>query len=243
MNHDGPTITIRNWARHQHYKRPKPVWIKVYRDILSDYEFSKLSPVERWTVVGLWLLAAETDNAIPDDVAWIQQRLQLIEPPNLEKLQTLGIVSLVRPSRKPLEEVYLQTETETEEETDSVAKATELSLDVENWNWGDFAGWMRTEGCRLLWMDDKPPAWANERKPWTLERELSVWSALAKKGEPLAALRGVIERTREPTCGLHFYEAGRWDRYYLAKEEWRKAESQKQNKVGQILASITQRAS
>jgi len=237
-------IRVLKWENHQHYKKPKPVWIKVYRDLLNNYEFCKLDPQQKWTLVGLWLLAAETGNAIPDDVVWIQHRLQLTHKPDLETLQTLGFISLGTPSIQPLEQVYTQTEKRRDrEETDTVAKATERSLDVEHWEWGDFAGWMRREGCQKVWGGPEPPDWAHDDLPWTLERELSVWRALHKKGETLEALHGVISRNKEPTCGKHFYELGRWDRYYLAKAEWQKAEAMKGNQLSAILGDMAKKAS
>jgi len=66
-------IKVVNWEKHQHYKKPKPIWIKVYRDLLTDYEFASLDPVEKWTLIGIWLLAAETGNKIPNDVKWLQR--------------------------------------------------------------------------------------------------------------------------------------------------------------------------
>jgi hypothetical protein len=105
--------------------------------------------------------------------------------------------------------------------------------------WGDFAGWYRTTGHRLLWQDDHPPPWATkDGRPWTLARDLDVIRALMRKGESLDTIRGVIERNREPSCMLHFNQAGRWDYWYRAKEELRKAEEGNGKRVSAILRGI-----
>jgi len=123
--------------------------------------------------------------------------------------------------------------------TTSEAKASGENADVENWEWGDFAGWMRTTGCELLWKGPDPPEWANVGGPWTLARELTIWKALWKRGEAFSTLKAIIERTSEPTCGLHFNQAGRFDVYYLARDDLRKAEAMKGNQLGAILKGMT----
>ena len=112
-------IQITDWDRLQHYKKPKPAWIKLYRDLLNDYHFQKLPIEDRWTLVGLYLLAAETDNATPLDPEWIKERLHLPTLPNLEVLQTLGFISLGEPSRQPLEKVYPKKRREEKKELSS----------------------------------------------------------------------------------------------------------------------------
>ena len=83
---------IKNWDRFQHYKKPKPVWIKLYRDLLRDYAFMQLSEADRWVVIGLWIIAAETNNQIPDDPEYIRASLNLKRKPDLERLSTLGFI-------------------------------------------------------------------------------------------------------------------------------------------------------
>ena len=52
----------KNWDTFQHYKDRCPPWIKLHRDILTNYEFSTL-PIEAKAIAPLlWLLAAESKN-------------------------------------------------------------------------------------------------------------------------------------------------------------------------------------
>ena len=87
-------IEVVNWDRFQHYKKDSPPWVKVYRDLLGDYEFMALSEGERWTLVGIWLLAAETNNRIPNEPKWLKIRLGLRRSPSIEALEQAGKIRL-----------------------------------------------------------------------------------------------------------------------------------------------------
>ena len=59
-------MKIKNWAKHQHFKDRKPPWIKLYRDILDDIEWSELDGDDAKTLVMLWLIASENSGELPD---------------------------------------------------------------------------------------------------------------------------------------------------------------------------------
>ena len=92
---------VHNWGKFQHYKQEqgKPPWIKLYRDLLRDHAFMQLPESERWVVIGLWIIAAETGNQIPDDPTYLKATLNLRRRPNLEKFERLGFIE----SRESLE--------------------------------------------------------------------------------------------------------------------------------------------
>lgn len=94
MNGKG-TIRVVNWKRHQHYTTDKPPWIKVYRDLLGDYDYQQLSERDRSALVGFFLLAAETGNEIPNDVAWIKRKLAIGRQPPFEELVSRGFIEFV----------------------------------------------------------------------------------------------------------------------------------------------------
>ena len=66
-------LRVRNWEKFQHYKDRRPVWIKLYVDILQDYELGTLSDSQLGQLVKLWILAAGCDNAIPNDQAFVRR--------------------------------------------------------------------------------------------------------------------------------------------------------------------------
>jgi hypothetical protein len=111
------TITIPNWDRFQHYKKKAPSWIKLYRDTLGDYQIMfGLTPDERWVLVGLWMLAAETGNAIPRDCGYLSTRLQAqVTDGVIEKLQGVGMIEVVEGSREGLDKVYSKSSLRREE--------------------------------------------------------------------------------------------------------------------------------
>lgn len=112
-------IRVKNWERYQNadvFKKSdgKPPWIKLYRTLLDDYEFMHLEVEERYTLMMLWLLAAQTSNTIPNDFTWISQRIGVHEL-QLESLVKQGFCSYTN-SRPRLEKLALRSKNEEEEE-------------------------------------------------------------------------------------------------------------------------------
>lgn len=57
---------IRNWKRFQHYVHRCPPWIKLYREILDDKQWHRLSGEAAKGLVMLWCIAAENNGYLPD---------------------------------------------------------------------------------------------------------------------------------------------------------------------------------
>lgn len=95
MGEEGsPYIEIVNWDKYQHYKNRDPPWIKLYNAMLDDPDFMRLQDASRWLAVGLMLLASRTENQVPADGGWLQWRLRLSSPPDLEPLVTIGFIRI-----------------------------------------------------------------------------------------------------------------------------------------------------
>ncbi len=85
-------LKIRNWDRFQHYGKHRdpdqpyspPPWIKLHLALTYDYEFTALEDHQKWHLIGLYLLAARTNNRIPADHEWITDRLCLKTPMQIE---------------------------------------------------------------------------------------------------------------------------------------------------------------
>ena len=71
-------MRIRNWKRFQHYVHRCPPWIKLYREILDDREWHKLSGESAKGLVMLWCIAAENNGELPDS-ATLAFRLRISE--------------------------------------------------------------------------------------------------------------------------------------------------------------------
>ena len=130
-------IKVCKWESFQHYNKPKPRWIKLYRDLLGDYNWAKLSVEDRHNLVCLWMLAAETNNEIPQDLNWLKLRMHLKKEPNLKPLQDNGFIELDDDSRETLDIDYRETlvsEEKRREEKRRGNKPLDFQAIQERWN-------------------------------------------------------------------------------------------------------------
>ena len=86
-------IQIKNWEKFQHYKNRNPPWVKFYHSILDDYEYSCLQDDSKLLLFALYLLAAKTNNMIPNDIEWIQQKTMIKGKIDLKQLKELRFIS------------------------------------------------------------------------------------------------------------------------------------------------------
>jgi hypothetical protein len=72
-------LSIKNYEKYQTStgKKGSRPWIKLYKSILSDPEFMKLSTHSRFLYTGLLLLADDCNNRIYNDRTYIGQRLYI----------------------------------------------------------------------------------------------------------------------------------------------------------------------
>lgn len=117
MNNTSRFLQVKNWSRFQQYKDRRPTWIKIYVELLDDYDFGKLPDAMKAHLVGIWLLAAQTDNKIAADVAWITRKINATERVDVKALISFGFLQYenVQKCTDAPEGVYLETETYTEE--------------------------------------------------------------------------------------------------------------------------------
>jgi hypothetical protein len=86
------TFSVKNFDRFQHYKDRNPPWIKLYNELLDDYEFGRLQDASKMHLVAIWLLASRSDNKLPYDPEWIGKRINATEPVNLDALAAAGFI-------------------------------------------------------------------------------------------------------------------------------------------------------
>ena len=82
-------MRIKNWHRFQHFKDRRPLWIKLYRDILDDPEWHTLDPSSAKALVMLWLVASENGGELPTPKV-IAFRLRMPEQKILSIISTLS---------------------------------------------------------------------------------------------------------------------------------------------------------
>jgi len=128
------TFSVKNFDRFQHYRDRKPVWIKLYNELLDDYEFGLLPDASKMHLVAIWLLASRYENAVPADPAWVARRINATEPVNLDILAERGFIQYNQECSDVLAERYqpasLEKETETEKDSSFIARARDLPDDL-----------------------------------------------------------------------------------------------------------------
>ena len=88
-------LKVKNWTKFQHYKTRNPPWIKLYRSLLTDYQFCALSDRDKGHLILLWVWAAGADGCLPRDAAWLRRRLGLHSDPNLELFINQGWLIII----------------------------------------------------------------------------------------------------------------------------------------------------
>lgn len=85
-------LKIKNWHEFQHYTDRNPPWIKLHRALLDDYEFSRLQDASKAHLMLIWLFASQNGGKIPEDAKFLQSKLSLDKPPDLESLKDHGLL-------------------------------------------------------------------------------------------------------------------------------------------------------
>lgn len=88
-------LQIRNLSTYQHYSKRCPPWIKLHASILDSYDFGHLDDATKWAACGLLLLASRMNNRIPHDPAWVQTRLSMKKPADLDSLIRIGFLEQI----------------------------------------------------------------------------------------------------------------------------------------------------
>lgn len=86
------TFSVKNFDKFQHYKDRSPPWIKLYNELLENYEFGRLPDELKGQLIGIWLLASRTENNLPLDPNWIASKINATCPVDLEKLLDTGFI-------------------------------------------------------------------------------------------------------------------------------------------------------
>jgi hypothetical protein len=97
-------MKIKNWKKFQHFSDRRPIWIKLYRDLLDDIEWHDLDPLAAKTLVALWLIASENEGLLPSAKV-LAFRLRMPEKSVLSIISKLGHW-LEQGDIEPISDVY-----------------------------------------------------------------------------------------------------------------------------------------
>lgn len=113
-------LVPKNWAEFQHYKNRSPVWIKLHRNLLDDFEFHCLPVASRALAPMLWLLASEYEEGrIPLDFRKLAFRFRMNEKEVQEAVKPLidnGFFYMERDASESLAECLPREEKRRERE-------------------------------------------------------------------------------------------------------------------------------
>jgi hypothetical protein len=95
------TFSVKNFERFQHYKDRSPPWIKLYNELLDDYQFACLQDASKMHLIGIWLLASRSDNRLPYDSAWVAKRINATTKVDLAALVSAGFLIVDQELQSP----------------------------------------------------------------------------------------------------------------------------------------------
>ena len=169
-------MKIKNWNKFQHFKDRKPLWIKLYRDLLNDMSWHKLDGDTSKTLIGLWLLASEDKSGELPPIDIIAFRLRITEDKLEQQLTKLNDfleqldINLISTGHTP-DSVEKRRDREEKNTVDKKA-----STHVFNFNkfWSLYPKKTGKQKCLSLWTKKKPPieivmkavAWQQRSEQW-----------------------------------------------------------------------------
>jgi hypothetical protein len=96
-------LRIRNWDKWQSYRsdRGQPPWIKVHRRLLLDPNWVTLTDAQKGQLISIWMLAAERNGTITDDVSSVRKLCHLDTDPDINLFIEKGFLDAkVTPRRR-----------------------------------------------------------------------------------------------------------------------------------------------
>ncbi|MDX8382447.1 MAG: hypothetical protein R8M45_00100 [Ghiorsea sp.] len=99
-------LKIHNWDKWQSYRkdRGQPPWIKIHREIMRNPNWVSLTDAQRGQIVSIWLLAADSDGAIPSDAEFVRKICFMDSPLSFKVFIEQGFIDSdanVTPERQP----------------------------------------------------------------------------------------------------------------------------------------------
>lgn len=85
-------FSIPNWESFQHYKHRSPPWIKLHKNVVFGYDFTKLTDKSKLHIILIWMLASEFDNKIPADHDFIKSKIGVSDKIDFKELISKGFL-------------------------------------------------------------------------------------------------------------------------------------------------------
>ena len=166
---------IKNWEEFQPPLRAdrNVIWIKLYRKILDDFNWSNLTDSNKATLIELWLLASENEGNLPDieEISFRLRKDKSFINKQLEQLASFvlqdGNKSL--PSRLPRVEIEKSKSKSRVEKSNRVVSRKEFHI-----FWEVYPRKIGMANAEKAWIKHKPNidlvlktlTWQKESKDW-----------------------------------------------------------------------------
>lgn len=194
------TFSVKNFERFQHYKDRNPPWIKLYNELLDDYDFGALPDASKMHLIAIWLLASRSNNKIPYDPEWIGRRINATCQVDLDVLERYEFIVVDQEVRNEKQDAsatladckqVAMPETEKRQRREEVAPSGAPSAKVYAFESGvirlkqkDFDLWKASFShldlrAELIGLTD----WAGQQRSWFN----AVSGALAKRNREVKA--------------------------------------------------------
>ena len=83
---------VKNWEKFNHGHARAYPWLKLYKSLLYDYGFMRLSPTHRWVYIGLIILSGECVSKLPLDMPFLKSKLGMNGNLDLQPLFDAGFL-------------------------------------------------------------------------------------------------------------------------------------------------------
>jgi hypothetical protein len=166
-------MRIKNWDRFQHFKDRKPIWIKLYRDLLDDLNWHELDGKSAKALVMIWLIASEDLGKLPETKT-LAFRLRMSEKETKEVVTKLS-QWLEQDDINPISDGYQDDMPEKRrEETDKEKeKEKDTPTGVSQQVWDSFVKQRKTKKAQVTDLVIDGIQKEADKAGWTLEMALN----------------------------------------------------------------------
>lgn len=166
-------MRIKNWDRFQHFKDRKPIWIKLYRDLLDDLNWHELDGKSAKALVMIWLIASEELGKLPE-IKTLAFRLRMSEKETKEVVTKLS-QWLEQDDISTISDGYQDDMPEKRrEETDKEKeKETDTPSGVSQQVWDSFVKQRKTKKAQVTSLVIDGIQKEADKAGWTLEMALN----------------------------------------------------------------------
>jgi len=204
-------FSVKGFERFQHYKDRTPPWIKLYNELLDDYEFGRLPDASKMHLVAIWLLASRYSNRVPHDSEWIARRINATDAVDLEILSNAGFILPEQECSTSLadckQSAMPEKEVETEESSEPNGSGADAPIEPEDLK-------SRIFGPALQWLAEHSAKSERSLRPmvgrWCRDHgdgnTLEALQQAARAGpvDPIAWIEARLAGTAKQTFGQPF---------------------------------------